>query len=351
MKRILILIIFSTLFMLSSCNRGPQPLEIHKGTEGITIDFGENIPPPQVYEGQYFLILANLWNKGAYTFNESRGDYGVVNIDYDPLYFNSSQNNQNKFYSDIPTFQLAGKSLEWPNGEKLNKEISLLGVNNIPGTRESPKVKLTASACYPYMTVLTQEICVDVDAYKADQNPVCRNKGTYTYTGGQGAPVSITEVEVSMIPLGSQLLNRPGSVADTDEEGRLIGMKESNENSRLFIIQPYFKIKIKNAGDGLVMTRTENIEIKDICSPTTGDRTFNDINNLKIDAWLGGTKLTCNPNPVRVLKDETQATCFLPREDASGVNRNYMSILTVKLDYVYRSFTERKITILRSNYK
>lgn len=317
-----------SLLLLSSCggNRA-TPLKVYTGTEGVTINFPKNVPPEKIFENQSFLVVAELWNKGAYSFNESTGDYGVVGITYDPLYFTSASANSFSGailkYEDLPQFMVAGKGYDWPNGERLNKEVAFLKVNEIPGTRESPTVELGISVCYPYQTILSKEVCIDVDTYDADNNPVCTNPGTYSFSGGQGAPIAITKIEADMIP------------ANMEE------------------VQPTFRFTIKNMQQGVVFTRDPYYApVDNICSPTalTSPRGRDDINSLKVEVWLGGdneqSKLKCTPNPVRIYDGDAEVTCFM-QGTTKGHNRNYVSLLTIKTNYVYRSQTKEKVRIVR----
>jgi len=326
-KKIIVLILLVSLFILSSCGRRVGPIDIYTGTQGITLDFPKNIPPKKVYENQTFLVVAELWNKGSYSFNETRGDFGVVGVNYDPLYFSAASTTNFVGdllnYEDYPRFFLSGKGYDWPDGERLNKEVVFLKVNEIPGTRESPVVDVGMSVCYPYQTLLSKGVCIDVDTYDADQNPVCVNPGTYSFVG-QGAPIAITKIEADMVPAS---------------------MEE---------VQPTFRITLKNMQKGVVFTKDDKIStslaIDKVCNPQENIRNRDDINSLTIEAWLGAdnkdSKLKCTPNPVRIYEGDAEVTCFM-QGTTRGHNRNYMSLLTIKTNYIYRSQTTKKVRIVR----
>jgi hypothetical protein len=158
-----------------------------------------------------------------------------------------------------------------------------------------------------------------MDYMNEDNHPPCRNQPSYSYSG-QGAPIVISNIESSMIPLG---------------EDR---------------VQPSFKIKIRNTGSGLVFSRDQGEGILSICSPSSGNKNYSDINGLRIEATLGTgeIKLKCVPEIIKLYNDEADATCFLNTETVSlAQSRNYMTLLTIKLDYAYRSFTTKTIEIQR----
>lgn len=320
MKKILIILIILSI-LIAGCGGGRTPLipPIYTGTEGITIEYLKNIPPQKVYEGQSFVIVVNLNNKGAYSLNKTTlNEQGFVYLDYDPLYFNG--------VIKTAGFYLKGKSNDYPKGEGILLDIAELNVNEILGTRVAPKTKITASVCYPYQTILSKEICIDQDYMKVLKNPVCTNPGTYTFSS-QGAPVAITKIEADMLPLGNS------------------------------VTQPVFRITLRNLGKGLVITKKDGMTLTNLCSPIRADSSPDNFNILKVSAWLGSeeNQLKCEPQDVTLWNNEVEITCTSdplqsvnnPAMQNAVGNNNYMSLLTVKAEYIYRDFVTKEIEIAR----
>ena len=238
--------------LISGCGggkRNPQIPAIYTGTEGVAIEFMPNIPPKKIYEDQSFTVVVKLHNRGAYSLNGTNNyNFGVVQLDYDPLYFTEIQRSTE--------FVLMGKSMDYPKGDILLQEVSFMTANKILGTRVAPKSKITASVCYPYETTLSKEVCIDQDFLKIQKNPVCTNPGIYSLSS-QGAPIAITKIEADMLPMGGD------------------------------IVQPVFRITLKNVGKGLVITKKQGMRTVDLCSPVRTDSNPNNYNILKVQAWLG----------------------------------------------------------------
>lgn len=314
--RLLIIIILLTLIIVGGCGRGPSPLEIFTGTKGVTVEFHKSIPPKKVFEGETIRLFVDIKNEGAFTLDEHSTRYGVIQLDFDPLYFLETRHENQ--------FRIHGKSVDWPGGERISHLVSTLTVKSVPGTRENPITPITVSVCYPYETTLSTEICIDRDVLDAEANPVCENQEVYTFSS-QGAPVAVTKIESDMIPTGP----------DT--------------------VQPVFRITFTNIDDGLVIYNNPFTPISTICAIDLPGTTTQDLNVLRIQAWLGSENalLKCVPEKVRLWQKKGEVTCTIDPDRArlAGIEMtpsgNYVSILTVKADYVYRSFNQRDVTIYR----
>jgi hypothetical protein len=314
--RLLIIIILLTLVIVGGCRQGPSPLEIFTGTKGVTVEFHKSIPPKKVFEGEIIQLFVDIENEGAFTWDNNPTRNGVVQLDFDPLYFlETRQPNQ---------FHIHGKSVDWPSGERISHYVSSLTVKSVPGTRENPITPITVSVCYPYETTLSTDICIDRDVLDAEAHPVCENKEVYTFSS-QGAPVAVTKIESDMIPTGT----------DT--------------------VQPVFRITLTNVDDGLVLYNNPFSPVSTICAIDLPGTTIQDLNVLRVQAWLGSenTILKCVPENVRLWQKKGETTCTIDPNRAAQASvdmtptGNYVSILTVKADYVYRNFDQRDVTIYR----
>ncbi len=83
MKKIIFLIGL-ILFLLGCTGGGSGPSSakivenLHKGTQGLVIEFGKNTPPVKVAENDFFPAVVYLKNKGAFDINNG---YLLLNLD------------------------------------------------------------------------------------------------------------------------------------------------------------------------------------------------------------------------------------------------------------------------------
>lgn len=343
---VLILLVFS--FSLSSCggNNRPEPINVYTGTEGITIKFTQNNPPMEVYEGSEVILMAEIWNKGAFTPIPGNHSPVYIAVNTDELYFkfirgSSLVNENSNGVISLPT--LAGKSQEWPTGEKTILPVALLNVSKIPGTRESPTTKIEVSACYQYTTYFSENICVDSDIYDIDPDPVCRNQRTYNYAG-QGAPVIVSRIDVDMIPVGVEAEMERVSVPVVDESGQLQEIGHGQSSGKSIIVEPNFRIYFKNTDKGVVLN-TANANDNPCVTGSTSKGTA-----LRVKASLSDLELECADADINMYSNEASVRCWLPRERVPTdfeLNRNFELPLNVEAEYFYRTSYAKDIKIIR----
>ena len=90
-KTLLATILLLTLIIFSCTPDNSQPVNVYTGTEGVEIKFLQNTPQKEVFEDSEILVMAEIWNKGAYSLNGSTGNYATLNINFDTLYFSGNQ--------------------------------------------------------------------------------------------------------------------------------------------------------------------------------------------------------------------------------------------------------------------
>jgi hypothetical protein len=327
------LVFFASLF-LTGCPSGDNPAlkedPNHKGTIGITVAFQGATPPKTVYENDEFNILLGIKNEGAYTLSRKTDetgnfisdDYGIITYSFDPFYFTSSMDDENQKH-----VYLDGKSTYSPNGDAQTQEYGFK-TKKIVGQREAPKTLIIYTFCYPYQTELVQSVCIDKDYYNMDvRKKVCTTKDI-TLSGGQGAPISITKIEPRVI--------------------------KQEDNT---IIE--FVITIQNEAGGNVITRDLQKEVKDQCIEAKPDR--DEWNGVAVKAELLGQPLSCTK--VKLKDNKGQARCrsgvlntdvnFTPLPPGAvgpediGTMRNFLSTLSIRLDYLYQSSISSQIEIVR----
>ena len=95
--------------------------------------------------------------------------------------------------------------------------------------------------------------------------------------------------------------------------------------------------------------------VSTICAIDLPGTIIQDLNVLRVQAWLGSenTILKCVPENVRLWQKKGETTCTIdpnrarPASIEMTPSGNYVSILTIKADYVYRTFDQRDVTIYR----
>ncbi len=319
----------TALLFVAGCN-GISPMEIYRGTSGVDIRFMDSAPQTELYEESEVMISVEAWNRGAYNLIYD-DEFAIIGVNYDPLYFRS--------VSDATTIDgrietpvwLHGRSLEWPDGERDLVNVALLEVRGIEGTRERPTTNIKANICYPYMTFLTENVCIDVDIYDIADTPVCKNQPMYSYSS-QGAPVTITRIESQMLPAGSVRGTETSGMPVVGPDGWVESFERAPQDTTLMRVQPSFTIHLRNAGNGIVLTRDEDTSVEYACGGRSG-MSYTDINRLKVRAWLGNDELICQPENVSIMDGTGQARCHLPRDESYVVLSNYIETLSVEVNY------------------
>src|SRR3989338_5846870 len=158
MKKCVILVL---MIFLVSCGsqQGDQPQvqEFRSGTQGLTINFGLNLPPSRLFDTEAFHTLIEVENQGAFDVG-GPGDK-VYLSGFDPTIIQGINSNGEQ----IP--RIEGKSQFVPQGEF--DTISFEGRLRPLHDRQIDKYSTTilATGCYNYETVATANVCLDPDPY------------------------------------------------------------------------------------------------------------------------------------------------------------------------------------------
>ena len=213
-KKILTLvIIFVLLSVFSGCRlfgptdktKGelitPAEAEIHKGIKGISMEFLQGQPPSSVWEKTEFPITVKIKNEGAEDIQ--RGLLAITGN----LYFSTVR--------DVP-FSLEGKSQFNPEGEFSFEKFSAVASD----VDEDKKDSFRVVACYQYRTYASATICINpriIDEGTAREGE-CK-VGSVSLAGGQGAPITITQVDETIIPRGDDELRLNLKIHVADKGG------------------------------------------------------------------------------------------------------------------------------------
>jgi hypothetical protein len=322
---IMLLVMLFFLCGISSCNNTglPPTVDYHKGTSGIDIRFLAQAPPDELYEGSAFSVNIMAENKGAYDVAEDK--YGLLSLSYDPLYIDASgfQSSDNVIKGEnsilFKNIQLYGKSRYHPTGSFSFLSFSNFKTATVIGQRERPATQILASFCYPYVTVFSGIVCIDLSGAGTNlRKQVCTQQNLLP-AQGQGAPVAVTQVEVENQPAGNE------------------------------VVRPVFTIHIQNKGSGNVLSPASNpIDFERVCS--FKDLKRQDFNTVEISAILStGTQLECKPNPMKLYGGEGFTRCQVQEDDLVIGHQNYESVLNVNLSYVYLTAMPKEIAIKRLN--
>lgn len=259
--------------------------EVHKGTKGITMSFLQNMPPSELYENKYYEAGIKIQNAGA---EDIKQGMLAIGIEEQQIIIDGENNKR---------FDLQGKSVFNPEG---TQDILRFKIK----TRElSPKIEhypteITATACYKYKTEATALVCIDTDIAGIIKTKPCQTR-MQTFSGGQGAPVSVVSVEPKMMV-----------------------------HEDLTKIQPEFYITLQNAGQGNAVIQEK---VYDACSgKPLGTESWN---TVELTARLSEQDLQCKPEKIKLTR-ETRIVCTLP-EGIDKTKGTYTAPLSIDVSYGY----------------
>lgn len=306
MKKRTLFFVLGVLFLLGAC-RAPETKEeamfvpeFRVGTQGVVMRFVPNQPPPRLFSGEELNALIELENRGTYTVG---GPADKVYLSgFDPTIITGIST----FGEQIPV--LEGRSQFVPQGGF--GSVSFEGLTRL--LKDRYPVTLIANACYGYETVAAANVCVDPNPFAPTvRQKVCTPRNV-PLSGGQGAPVAVSLVEVQA---------SPGTTR--------------------------FKIHVQNVGGGEVFRSGTQYLAK--CSPYTEGLAFDEIGYVELaDVLISGVSIkhTCKPldrGHVRLSNNQGVVFCefSLPRAAAP-----YVTPLTVILRYGYRDTIMTRLEIL-----
>ncbi|MBI2129335.1 hypothetical protein HYU07_03775 [Candidatus Woesearchaeota archaeon] len=287
--------------------------DVYKGVEGLRFSFLTNAPPREVYDGSPFQIIVNLENKGAADVKD-----GVLVMSLEQDYVKLEQGEISS------SLGLYGRTVNNRYGEQ-KREVYTLSAKIPEEQSESHKTQIYATACYKYKTKLKADACIDTDIYNLKERTRSCRVSDYYSSSGQGAPVSITRIEETMLPEG--------------------------ENK----IRPSYKIYVRNQGRGEVVLPDKT---NDACGAVLAKDALNRIiiDDVKLSSYsLKNGDFECAP----VEKDATQPTltlresedfiiCTLKEEKAISTDTaSFLTGLEIDLEYGYTETISKEVKIVR----
>lgn len=303
MKKSVLLVLF--LLVLVSCARKstePQVTDFRYGTEGIRMEFVQNLPPPRLFDREPFNVMIQVENRGTTTIGQQDGSIFLSGFD------NTIITGINT--NGIPIPEVEGRGPFIPKGG-INV-VNFKGViQSLSGKRiDKYQPTILATACYHYETVASAQVCIDPNPYAAtSQQRVC-SPGTIS-PGSQGAPIAVTSVQVDPSPGKTR-----------------------------------FTINIQNVGGGDVFKFGGQYLNK--CSPYDAGLGFDEIDFVLVaDVSISGTKLAgCKPvdNQGFVRLANGMASLYCEYSGMLGQSA-YLTPLNIILRYGYRQSIARPIEI------
>ncbi|MGV8086282.1 MAG: hypothetical protein ACP5N1_01500 [Candidatus Woesearchaeota archaeon] len=301
------IVLVMLLLFFSGCQQSSGET-YRTGTNGLIIEFTKS-NPKSIYEGEEFGTALIVTNIGSYNITKDNPAILKTCIDDYRLKFLDSENNCNE-----ESIDLIGKGRNYPKGDEEFYQHNFESLR-LTHLRESSKTNINYNLCYPYNTELTIVTCIDTKVANRDESAVACSSETYSSGTGQGAPIAVTKI-VPEILLQSEY------------------------------VRPQFKIYIENKGNGYVTDRStcDNTDIND----------RNSSGRVNIYAWLSDRILECGPDnsqSLRLVDGESFIRCYLPNNDNGYLrtSKNYLTPLTVRIEYTYTTITEQEIEIKRDD--
>jgi len=127
MRRLIIIV--TLLFLLTAC-QGTQQVEL-TGKEGLTLEFGDNLPPKDVFEGTIVPFQINIENEG--TFDIANDAKAELSLAYDHFYL--TVENADRFPRGIE--ELYGRDIRKSRGDSQYVQ-GALRIKSVLGQRENP---------------------------------------------------------------------------------------------------------------------------------------------------------------------------------------------------------------------
>jgi 3D (Asp-Asp-Asp) domain-containing protein len=305
----------------------------YEGLEGVAIGFYKDSPPEKLYENQPFPVMLSLQNKGAYDIPYERM---IITFSQDPLYIGGGISPYLPTAYDPELYgqedaALRGRSLTFPDGEERAFTMpaeQVFYVKPVKGQRESPETEIIASICYPYTTYVSSTVCIDTNLYGQNLREQSCVATPIAFQGGQGAPITITSIEVSAAPVTSR--------------------------SGVTVVRPRFVVHLENRGDGSAMG-PDSLDAKDACLLKVSREL---LDTAVIDARLLGAKLQCGQTMygeasglIHFQDDAAEIICTLP--DAAlgdpllAGTQNFATTLTINVSYYYKAHAIAPLAIER----
>ena len=299
-----------TLLLITSCSGNkdtPQDAlsaikQAQSGTQGIETTVVPNYLPPIIFDGQQLSLMLNVKNMGSTNVEPQDCFVHITGFDHNII----------PGGLDVPRScgdnygTLEGKNIYNLAGtfNQLVMESSTLG---LPLGVNEYSPNLVINTCYRYTTTAAANVCIDPENYNFETTQKACKPGPVSLGGGQGGPVGVSYVGVTMA----------GTHAT-------------------------FDINIQSFGAGTVLSNAADIQN---CGFNNWD--FNDLNRITYAVRFGsGQPLDCKPRDglVRLAGNNGKIICTTEVPSGSA----YETPLVIDLGYAYKTSTTQNVRIVRT---
>lgn len=312
MKRVVVILLFLGACLPLQQSEVQVPQDVYVGTSGLEVQFGQSTLR-EVQMCNELTAYVDVRNAGA--FDVEQGVYSFL-VEEDR--FDILQPNQRK-----GAFDLEGRSQYNPYGGLTQVSLKVRS-RDLPSNFESYESPVVVQSCYPYMTTASVPVCIDPDVQGLQPRKTCVPEPV-KLSGGQGAPVAVTEVETYMNEVGEGV--RPAFVVFVQDLGAGRVVHESG---------------IDVACGGERLRETEGMPDDFENDPYLALMPW-----VNVKAKIGESELSCAPFPVRL--DERRAVKVICEGDTvyplSG--GTFETILSLELSYGYVTEAVAPVTISR----
>lgn len=303
--------VFLLALLLVACaptTQQQQPADFRYGTEGLSVRFMPNLPPPEIFENEQINVMLQVENKGTYSISPNEAEIYLSGFDKTIIPNMKAQTGAE--YAALPA--LFGRGPYTAQGG-----IDAVQFSGGPVTLKGQLIDkytptILATTCYKYETIASAQVCIDPKPFvPGSQAKVCTP--SFVSTGSQGAPVAVAGVDVKPTPRSTQ-----------------------------------FVIQIANVGTGDVFDVNRRRE----CSPFVGLLGFQELNLVRLkDVKISGRsiKQSCKPfadtgrDYIRLINNQATIYCEFGTEQAG--TSVYLAPLNVELEYGYRQTISTQVMV------
>ena len=316
--------LFFAIIVVGCSISSPQKtkdIDVRVGFNGLVPEFSKNTPPVKMFENDIFPVILKVRNNGASDIKKENNQFAYISLGIEKDYTKQLQlktsDNVKKVSEASAMFNLDGKTSLNPTGdlEVISYELK---AGNVDPQSEAHSSTVIATVCYPYQTILATTVCIDTDISNTKPGKKVCTMQDLTFSNGQGAPVAIPKIEVSMLPA------------------------EISGDNQISTVKPQFLIYIENKDKGNVIKYGYE---REYC--TNSQITHENLNKIYVTASLGGTALYCPTNRkeineeskdgyVKLVDKKAVARCFLKEQGSiKRIEDNYLTPLKITLAYGY----------------
>ncbi len=311
-EHIIFSVIVLILFILSGCDfqfgsSTEFNPEVHKGSEGLSIEILKNTPPDEIYEDEIFKIVARLINKGAYAINN-----GVVSLTYEKEFVDLLSNQK-------ITFDLKGKDV-YNTYDDEDLAVFDLKAKLLDPMSEVHTSLLLLTSCYDYETIASFQVCIDTNIYqiRPEDEKICTVKDLSST--GQGGPLVVTRVEQDI-------------------------------SGGEYII-PHYKIYLQNKGKGEVIKYGKKDEACSSVGITGDDYNVVELIDVEFSNYkLSNKDIKCTPDVVKLKNREAMIRCYLDKNVIKNTDPSFVTSLKIHIRYGYTETESMLLDVLNDESK